>query len=280
MEEQYGYQYARIAEAITYIERNFRQQPDLEEIAAQVHMSPFHFQRMFSEWAGVSPKKFLQYVSLQYAKRMLTEKDISLFETAVDTGLSGTGRLHDLFVRIEAMTPGEYKNGGKDLFIHYSFAITPFGQVLIASTAKGICWLTFTEDQNAELHCLMARFPEAKFSPGQDQHQRDALGIFSHSTKPPAPVHLHLKGSPFQLKVWESLLKIPMGRLSTYGHVAELVGAPNASRAVGTAIGKNPVAYLIPCHRIIRSTGALGGYMWGETRKRAITGWEAARVGD
>lgn len=270
--------YNRIAAAIEYIKLNFKGQPNLDEVAEKVNLSPFHFQRLFSDWAGVSPKKFLQYTSIEYAKQILKEKQATLFDAAYETGLSGTGRLHDLFVKIEGMTPGEYKNGGKNLAINYNFYECPFGDILVASTAKGVCYLAFSENQTASLHLLLNRFPNANFQEHQDSIQRNALCIFTHDWSKLNQVKLHLKGTDFQLKVWEMLLKIPMGQLATYGNIAKNLINPNASRAVGTAIGSNPVAFLIPCHRVIKANGTLGGFMWGTTRKTAIIGWEAAKT--
>ncbi|SKB81963.1 bifunctional helix-turn-helix domain-containing protein/methylated-DNA--[protein]-cysteine S-methyltransferase [Daejeonella lutea] len=270
--------YARIANAIDYIRKNFRKQPSLEELAEQINLSPFHFQRLFTDWAGVSPKKFLQYVSVEYAKGILKDKQVTLFDAAYESGLSGTGRLHDLFVQIEGMTPGEYKNGGAELSINYSYAASPFGNILVASTPKGICHMAFTDDEFDSLKQLKLLFPHAQFSHFLDQRQQEALYIFSHDWTKLDHIKLHLKGTSFQLKVWETLLKIPMGDLTSYGTIATRIDRPNASRAVGTAIGSNPVAFLIPCHRVIQSGGALGGYMWGLTRKSAIIGWEASKV--
>jgi len=270
--------YNRIAEAIDYIKCNFKEQPDLDAIAEKIHLSAFHFQRLFSEWAGTSPKKFLQYISVEHAKKLLKENQATLFETAYETGLSGTSRLHDLFVNIEGMTPAEYKNGGKDLSINYSFAESPFGNLMVASTAKGICYMAFEDNEEKALNDLAAKFPNATLQQKLDSIQQNALFIFQNDWSKLSEIKLHLKGTDFQLKVWESLLKIPMGKLSTYGKVAEDVGIPGASRAVGTAIGSNPVAFLIPCHRVIQSAGTFGGYMWGNTRKTAIIGWEGAKV--
>lgn len=270
--------YSRIADAIDYIMRNFKNQPSLEEIAENIHLSPFHFQRLFTEWAGVSPKKFLQYISIEHAKSILQQKDNTLFDAAFETGLSGTGRLHDLFVSIEGMTPGEFKNGGETLVINYSYAESPFGDILVASTQKGICHMSFKGGEADELELLKAKFPNAEYIQKVDLIQQNALYIFTHDWSKLSSVKLHLKGTDFQLKVWETLLKIPMGQLSTYGDIAQNINHPKASRAVGTAIGSNPVAFLIPCHRVIQSTGAIGGYMWGTTRKSAIIGWEAAKT--
>jgi len=277
MKAQEEINFNRIAEAISYIKANFKTQPGLEEIAEKVNLSPFHFQRLFSEWAGTTPKRFLQYISIGYAKEMLKENQ-SLFDTALETGLSGTSRLHDLFVNIEGMTPGEYKNCGENLCINYSFAESPFGNVIVASTSKGICHIAFYDDENTAFANLQCQFPAAQYQQILDKEQQNALYIFSHDWSKLQQIKLHLKGTDFQLKVWEALLKIPMGKLATYGNIAKQLQNPNASRAVGTAIGDNPVAFLIPCHRVIQSSGALGGYHWGVNRKIAMIGWEAAKT--
>ena len=277
MNTQENLDYARIAEAIEYIRANFKNQPTLDEIAREVCLSPAHFQRLFTDWAGVSPKKFLQYISIEYAKSVL--KETSLSETAYKTGLSGTSRLYDLFINIEGMTPGEYKNGGENLSINYSFAATPFGSVIAAATAKGICYIAFTDNQTEAVNTLQKRFPNARYHHTTDEIQQKALSIFAQDWSNPGEIKLHLKGTDFQLKVWKTLLEIPQGQLTTYGNIASKLNNPNASRAIGTAIGDNPVALLIPCHRVIRSSGELGGYHWGLTRKTAIIGWEAAKLG-
>ncbi|ADV44520.1 bifunctional transcriptional activator/DNA repair enzyme AdaA [Bacteroides helcogenes] len=269
--------YARIAEAIRFIRENRKEQPRLETIAEAVNMSPFHFQRVFKEWAGVTPKHFLQYLNVEYAKRILQETHASLFEAAHEVGLSGTGRLHDLFITIEGMTPGEYKNGGEKLTINYSFATAPFGDILIASTHKGICSMEFADNHAEALCSLQRKFPHARFCQRSDYMQQNALCIFTCDWSNPGEIKLHLKGSEFQLKVWEALLKIPEGGLATYGDIALQMGNPQACRAVGTAIGNNPVAFLIPCHRVIRATGEFGNYHWGDIRKTAIISWEAAK---
>jgi AraC family transcriptional regulator, regulatory protein of adaptative response / methylated-DNA-[protein]-cysteine methyltransferase len=263
MNETNTLMYHKIATAINYIKANFKTQPSLDEVAASVHLSPFHFQKLFTDWAGVSPKKFLQYTSVQYA---------------IETGLSSSSRLHDLFVNIEGMTPGEYKNGGEHLQIKYSFANTIFGNIVIAATQKGVCYIAFIEDATVGFTDLQAHFPKANFIQQTDELQLQALSIFSKDWQQLQQIKLHLKGTDFQLKVWEALLKIPMGQLTTYGNIANTINSPKASRAVGTAIGSNPVAFLIPCHRVIQTTGNIGGYMWGPTRKTAIIGWEAATI--
>jgi AraC family transcriptional regulator of adaptative response/methylated-DNA-[protein]-cysteine methyltransferase len=272
--------YCRIAEAIEYIKANFKSQPSLFDVAGEVHLSPSHFQRLFSEWAGTSPKKFLQYISIEHAKKLLAENQASLFDAAHETGLSGTGRLHDLFVGIEGMTPADYKNGGQNLTINYSVSTCPFGNLIVASTPKGICHMAFFDDEATAMAALQSRFANARFIAGTDAMQQNALRVFTGDWTNPTQIKLHLKGTDFQLKVWETLLKIPLGQLTTYGAVADAIHRPKASRAVGTAIGSNPVTYLIPCHRVITSSGTLGGYMWGETRKTAIIGWEAAKKED
>lgn len=278
METVENLNYYRIAEAINYLKDNFKRQPDLDEVAQSIHLSPYHFQRMFTQWAGISPKKFLQYLSIDHAKQVLKQQ-ASLSDAAYDTGLSGTGRLHDLFVNIEGMTPAEYKNGGKALHINFSYAETIFGNILVASTQKGICYMSFADDKDEAFNGLYDLFPYAAYYQLTDTLQQNALQIFRHDWSHLPQIKLHLKGTPFQLKVWETLLKIPLGGLNTYQAVAQHIHMPLASRAVGSAIGANPVAFLIPCHRVIKSTGHTGQYHWGSKRKTAIIGWEAARAG-
>lgn len=278
MDNQNHLNYLRIAEAINYIQSNFKTQPNLDEVAEKVHLSPYHFQRLFTEWAGTSPKKFLQYTSIEYAKSLLKEKQNSLFYTAIETGLSSTARLHDLFISIEGMSPAEYKNGGKNLRINYSFDFSPFGKILVASTHIGVCHISFIEDEVKAIEMLKKQYSNAEFVYKTDDFQQNALQIFNADWQKLPEIKLHLKGTDFQLKIWQTLLTIPLGKLVTYGKIANQIQNPNASRAVGTAIGDNPVAFLIPCHRVIQGTGKLGGYMWGPTRKTAIIGWEAAKV--
>jgi AraC family transcriptional regulator of adaptative response/methylated-DNA-[protein]-cysteine methyltransferase len=269
--------YQRIAEAITFIHENFAAQPDLDAIAAHIHVSPFHFQKMFKEWAGVSPKKFLQYTSLQHAKSLLGQ-NYTVADAAFETGLSGTGRLHDLFVNIEGMTPGEYRNGGASLTILYNLVPSPFGLLFVASTSKGISNIFFTDDEVSGVADLKKLWPKATIKMGKDEQQQYVQAFFNDDWSNLHRIKLHLKGTPFQMKVWEALLKIPAGRLATYSSVAASVGLPKASRAVGSAVGNNPVAYLIPCHRVIRATGVLGDYHWGTMRKVAIIGWESGKT--
>ncbi len=277
MRKRPSHDFDKIAKAIGYIERHFKAQPSLEEIAKSVQMSPSHFQRVFTAWAGTSPKKFLEYISLEHAKKLLTEDQSSVLKVSLKTGLSSSSRLHDLFVNIEGMTPGEYKNGGKNLTINYSFADSPFGRILIASTSKGVCSLVFADHQVDALKNLQHTFPHATFKEKHDLIQKQALEIFRPDQTSLSEIKLHLKGTEFQLKVWEALLNIPFGQLSTYGGIATQIKRPKACRAVGTAVGDNPVAFLIPCHRIIQATGVLGNYHWGRTRKVAMIGWEGVR---
>jgi AraC family transcriptional regulator of adaptative response/methylated-DNA-[protein]-cysteine methyltransferase len=277
MRPQDNINFNRIAAAIGFLTQNHTGQPSLDEVAAKVHLSPFHFQRLFTEWAGVSPKKFLQFLTVEHAKNILKEKEATIFDAAFETGLSGTGRLHDLFIRIEGMTPGEYRNGGEALSINFGFAESPFGTLLVASTSKGICHMAFVDEETKAFEKLQTRFPNASFKQVVDLIQQNALYIFTHDWSKLDQVKLHLKGTAFQLKVWETLLKIPAGSLCTYKDLAEKIEHPKAVRAVGTAIGQNPVAFIIPCHRVIHSSGIFGNYHWGPIRKKAIIGWEAAR---
>jgi len=274
------YHYNKVAEAIQYLDEHFKEQPSLEEIAKHIHLSSFHFQRLFKEWVGISPNKYLQFLSVNYAKSKLQYNTHTVFDTALDTGLSGTGRLHDLFVNIEGMTPGEYKNEGKNLHINYSFVGSPFGNILVASTHKGICFMAFVENTESGLVELKKQFPKANYYPKMDKFQEDSSSIFRNDWSCLPKIKLHLKGTDFQLKVWEALLSIPQGNLTTYGKIAHQIDRPKASRAVGTAIGHNPIAYLIPCHRVIQSSGNTGGYRWNPIRKKAIIGWEAAKLSE
>mgnify|MGYP000493797880 CR=1 FL=1 len=278
MTTQQDIDYHRVANAIAYIHEHFKQQPSLDDIAASVNLSPFHFQRLFSQWAGVSPKKFMQYISIEHAKNILNNQQSTLLDAAHETGLSGTSRLHDLFVSIQSMTPGEFKNGGASLNINYSFTSSPFGKLIVASTSKGICQMFFEDDEEKALDDLTAKFPNAAYHSVIDKFQQDALFIFQQDWSKLNTIKLHLSGTAFQLKVWESLLTVPTGTLTTYGSLAKDIGNPKASRAVGTAIGSNPVSFLIPCHRVIQASGHLGGYRWGTDRKSAMIGWEAAQT--
>jgi len=268
----------RIAAAIDFLVKNYTSQPKLGEVADHVHLSQYHFQRMFHEWVGVTPKQFAQYLSVEHAKKVLKETRATLFDVADEVGLSTTSRLHDLFVNIEGMTPGEYKNGGAALTINYSFAETPFGLVIIGSTEKGVCHMTFVDDgeENA-FERMRNSFPNASYRQFLDRNQQSALFVFTQDWSKLDEIKLHLKGTDFQLKVWNTLLQIPSGGLTTYSDLALKAGYERAQRAVGTALGNNPVVFLIPCHRVIQSTGIIGNYRYGEERKNAIIGWEAAK---
>ena len=266
----------RIELAINYIRTHFKKQPSLEEIAMEVNLSPHHFQRLFTQWAGVSPKKFLQYTTIEYAKAQLKEQK-TLFDVSMDAGLSGTSRLHDLFVSVEAMTPGEYKNGGRDLTIYYSYPETIFGSACVASTSKGICYLAFG-NKTIAYNELVEMFPSANFIHQEKTIHQEAIEFLQNRENALNPLQLHIKGTDFQLKVWNALLQIPLGQLTTYGHISKHLNNPKANRAVGTAVGSNPVSFIIPCHRVIRTSGELGGYHWGLDLKVAMIGWEAAKV--
>ena len=268
--------YETIVRALGYIRDNAGRQPSLDDVATSVNMSPYHFQRLFTEWAGISPKKFLQYLTLRYAKNCLKENR-SLFETAHQTGLSGTGRLHDLFVKLEGMTPGEYKNGGENLTIYVSVQSSPYGKFVVASTDRGICNLFFINEEEDATALLREEWPSAKLVEKEKMLHLNVAAFFKHE-KTDAPIALRLKGTPFQLKVWQALLQIPEGALTSYGVIATHLDAPTAQRAVGTAVGKNPVGYLIPCHRVIKSMGETGGYRWNPVRKQIMIGREAAQT--
>lgn len=266
--------YQRIAKAIEFIRDNFRQQPKLEEVADAVYLSPFHFQRMFTQWAGVSPKKFQQFLSLNFSKELMKTAGVPLSEVAYEAGYSGSSRLHDLFVSIEAMTPGNYKSGGEDLKIQYSFHESPFGKIIVASTDIGVCKMEFVEEEEQGLPLLAREWPLAIFERKRERNEITVKQLFSHPFSTAQPLKLNVQGTPFQIKVWEALLRIPEGKLATYQEIANFIGYPGASRAVGTAIGSNPVAVLIPCHRVIRRDGGIGGYHWGNDRKLSLIAWE------
>jgi AraC family transcriptional regulator of adaptative response/methylated-DNA-[protein]-cysteine methyltransferase len=270
--------YRRIAEAIRFLEANYRQHPSLDEVADSVHLSKYHFQRLFKRWAGISPTRFMQFLTLEYAKERLLESQ-SVLDAALDAGLSGPGRLHDLFVTFEAMTPGEYKKRGVGLEITYGFHGTPFGECLLAKTERGICALYFVQerDRSAVVEQLAQHWPLASLAEDPSQTRPLVDQIFApRPTQQSRPFHLLLKGTNFQVKVWQALLSIPPGAMVSYQDIAAYVGQPNGARAVGGALAKNPVAYLIPCHRVISSAGKVHHYRWGTTRKQAMLGWEAS----
>jgi AraC family transcriptional regulator of adaptative response/methylated-DNA-[protein]-cysteine methyltransferase len=266
----------RITKAIQYLDEHYRDQPALEDVASAAGLSPFHFQRLFKRWAGVTPKRFLQFLTIEHAKAALAEGQSTL-EASWDAGLSGSGRLHDLFVSVEAMTPGEFKTNGSGLRIRHGLADSPFGKVFVALTERGICALSFPDSPGGAnaLASLEDRWRGASIGPDRGAVKEIAERIFGGTGS--NHLNLDLKGTNFQIKVWEALLRIPSGTLVSYGDVARSIGHPQAHRAVGTAVGQNPISYLIPCHRVIKSTGVFGNYGGGALRKKAIIGWEAAR---
>lgn len=265
--------YRRMAEAIRFIDETREDQPGLDAVAAHLDLSPAHFQRLFSRWAGVSPKKFQQYLTLDHAKALLRER-FTVLDAAFESGLSGPGRLHDLLVTWEAMTPGEYAQGGAGLEISYGFSPSVFGEALVLWTARGICGMGFTEEMG-RAECLadmQRRWPNAAYRLDETGAKQRISAIFEGRQ-----AHLLLGGAPFQIKVWEALLSIPSGHVTTYSEIANRAGNPKAVRAVGTAVGRNPVSWLIPCHRALRKSGGLGGYHWGLPVKRAMLAYESAR---
>jgi len=273
--------YERIERAIRYLEKNYQQQPGLKELARGAGLSEFHFQRLFRRWAGISPKRFVQFLTAGHVVRMLRESRTNL-DAAYDAGLSGGGRLHDLLVNFHAVTPGELKRAGTGVTIQYGFHPSPFGECLIAVTARGICHLGFIppEKHQAALTELAAAWPRARLEAAPRVTAPLARRLFTRGNNLAYGIGLHARGTNFQIKVWEALLRIPPGRVASYEAIAQRIRAPRAVRAVANAVAHNPVAWLIPCHRVIRKSGALGGYRWGETRKKALLAWEAAQAGD
>ena len=272
-------EYLRIEKAINYLEEHFQDQPNLQELAEHLNMSPFHFQRVFKSWAGISPKRFLQFLTIDYAKKML-DKNRSVLDATYESGLSSPGRLHDLFVTIDGVTPGEFKTKGIGIEIVYGIHSSPFGECLLAITERGICGLTFTTDKGLgeALADLQSQWEQARL-----RESTQTTKPFLDQIFPASPgdgrrsVRLFLKGTNFQIKVWEALLRIPQGFVCSYEEIAGYLGKPTAARAVGSAVAANPVAYIIPCHRVIRKIGAIGDYRHGTTRKKAMIGWEAAQ---
>jgi len=270
--------YRRIGQAIRFLEENHRRQPDLQEIAASVHLSEYHFQRLFTRWAGISPKRFLQYLTKEHAKSLLTGTG-NLLQATYESGLSSPSRLHDLLVTTEAVTPGEYRRRGEGLTIHYGFHPGPFGECMLASTGLGLCHLSFLEDSEPglALAALKKDWPRAHLAQDELITAPYLEQVFSFFDSPKAaPVNLFLSGTNFQIRVWEALLRIPPGTVVTYQDVAVSIGMPEASRAVGNAAGRNPLPVIIPCHRVIRKVGGFGGYRWGSERKKALLAWEAS----
>ena len=267
----------RMGRAIRFLSANYLDQPTLEDAADTVGLSPFHFQRLFTRYVGVSPKSFVGHLTLDHAKDRLRAGD-SLLDTALDAGLSGPSRLHDLCLKIEAMTPGEYARGGAGLAIDYGFHASPFGIALVMATAKGVCGLAFggEGEEDKLLADMQARWPRATYTKTPERTVKFAQSIF-HPAADENALRVHLLGTPWQIKVWEALLAIPQGGVSTYGAIAHRVGNDGAARAVGAAVGRNPVSWLIPCHRVLAGDGKLHGYHWGVERKRAMLALEAAR---
>lgn len=252
-------------------------QASLDDLSRALNMSPAHFQRLFSQWVGVSPKRYQQYLTLGHAKALLADRFTTL-ETAHATGLSGGGRLHDLFLRWEAMSPGDFARAGQGLTIHWGWFESPFGPALVMATDKGICGIAFSAE-TGEAHAMqdmVGRWPKADFVEDPMRLRPWVLDAFGVTQTDKVP--LYMIGAPFQIKVWEALMQIPTGHVTTYSEIAQSIGNPRAVRAVGTAVGRNPVSYLIPCHRALRKSGGLGGYHWGLPVKRALLAWEAARV--
>ncbi len=271
--------YQRIERALAYLDANRADQPSLEDVADQVGLSPFHFQRIFRDWVGISPKRFLQYLTVEHARRCLTETR-SVLETTFEAGLSSPGRLHDLMVAVDAVTPGEYKRRGEGLTIRWGSGETPFGDALIGATERGVCWLAFPDDDGRSdaVEDLRESFCNAEFREDQATAALWRDRIFTpQGGCDGEPLPVLLSGTNFQLKVWEALLKVPSGGLCSYQDLAALMGRPTATRAVASAVAANHIAYLIPCHRVIRSMGAFGQYRWGAARKQAIVGWEQAQ---
>ncbi|RFS15804.1 methylated-DNA--[protein]-cysteine S-methyltransferase [Emticicia sp. C21] len=271
--------YNRIEKAIHFIEENFQNQPSLKEVADHVALSEFHFNRLFSKWAGTSPQRFMRFLTKEFAKEKLAQSD-NLLDATFESGLSSTSRLHDLFVNYEAMTPAEFKSKGEGLTIHYGIHETPFGECLIAVTGRGITDLRFleNEDKDEVIQELKADFAKAEIIFDNDFTRPFIDQIFYETENTDSPVTLLLRGTNFQIKVWEALLKIPFGQMVSYDTIAQTIGQPTAQRAVGTAIGSNRLGYIIPCHRVLQKIGGIGGYRWGTTRKKAILGWEMARA--
>lgn len=271
--------YQRIARAIEFINQNVNTQPTLEEIAAHLHMSSSHFQRLFTRWAGISPKRFLQQATLNQARELLG-RSMSTLATSYELGLSSTARLHDHFVSLAAVTPGEYKSGGDGLCIAYGLHESPFGKVFIATTYRGICQLSFIDDDGrTAIKDLRHSWPNADIHASANATKPCIRQIFSNDTREKEPLSVYIKGTNFQFSVWRALLKIPAGYVTSYGQIADMVGNTRAARAVGQAVGANPVAWLIPCHRVIRASGALGDYRWGKTRKQILLACEGADAG-
>jgi AraC family transcriptional regulator, regulatory protein of adaptative response / methylated-DNA-[protein]-cysteine methyltransferase len=270
--------YERVEKVILYLRLHYRDQPSLSELAKVAQCSGSHFHRLFSRWAGVTPKTFLKFLTLRHAKELLRQSE-TVLDTSFECGLSGPGRLHDLFVSMDGVTPGQFKTCGEAIEIRYGFHESPFGTCLIGITARGICHLAFVDssDKSRALKVLYSSWERAKFTNHQQSTGQVLSSIFRGSRRRNNKIHAFLVGTPFQLKVWEAILRIPLGRILSYSDIACLIGQPRAARAVGGALASNPVAYLIPCHRVIRGTGVIDSYRWGSNRKQAILAWESAQ---
>lgn len=276
-----GTDYETVCNVVELITGDYRDQPSLETIAANLGQSPTQLQKTFTRWAGLSPKAFLQAVTLDHAKQLLGKENMPLLETSLELGLSGPGRLHDLFVTHEAMSPGEWKSRGAGLTIRYGFHPSPFGIALVMATERGLAGLAFNDQggEKAAFEDMSSRWPNAVYIEDSAATAPYASRIFDPKQwRPDQPLRVVLIGSDFQIRVWETLLKIPMGCAVTYSNIASNIGQPTASRAVGAAVGRNPVSFVVPCHRALGKSGALTGYHWGLTRKRAMLGWEAGKV--
>jgi AraC family transcriptional regulator, regulatory protein of adaptative response / methylated-DNA-[protein]-cysteine methyltransferase len=272
--------YAKVCDVIAHVSENWREQPALDVLAERVKLAPDQLQRLFTRWAGLTPKAFLQALTLDHARKML-ENSATILETSLDVGLSGPGRLHDLFVVHEGMSPGTYKSRGAGLDISYGYHPSPFGVALVMSTPHGLCGLSFADagGEAAALADMTRRWPNAQYTEDPIATAPLATHLFvGQNFKPNQPLRITFIGTDFEIRVWETLLKIPAGQASTYGDIAASIGSPKAARAVGAAVGKNPISFVVPCHRVIGKSGALTGYHWGLTRKKAILGWEAGRV--
>jgi AraC family transcriptional regulator of adaptative response/methylated-DNA-[protein]-cysteine methyltransferase len=266
--------YAHIRRAIAFLSATWTEQPSLERLAAHLDLSPAHCQKLFKRWCGLSPKEFVQAITVNHARSLL-QGSASVFDTALEVGLSGGGRLHDLFVSHEAMTPGDYKRRGEGLDMTYGFHASPFGEALLIATDRGLAGLAFVDEALAD---MMQRWPKAHYAEASQKTASHARQIFGSEWSREQPIRLVMIGTDFDVRVWEALLKIPMGRAVSYTDIARHIGSPAASRAVGSAVGRNPISFVVPCHRVLRGDGSLGGYHWGLTRKRALIGWETGRL--
>ena len=274
--------YALIRRAIAFLSATWTEQPSLERLAEHLGLSPAHCQKLFRRWCGLSPKEFVQAITIDHARGLL-EGSASVFDTALEVGLSGGSRLHDLFVSHEAMTPGDYKRRGEGLEMVYGFHACPFGEALLIATERGVAGLAFVDEDKGQsrqdaLVDMMQRWPKARYVEAPAKTAHHARQIFASEWSRDQPVRLVMIGTDFDVRVWQTLLKIPMGRAVSYTDIARHIGAPSASRAVGSAVGRNPISFVVPCHRVLRGDGSLGGYHWGLTRKRALIGWETGRV--